>query len=57
MKTLYVIVFTKTGEILTPEAFKQFWKKALQLAAMSFRFLLSLEKYEYIPGKQHEQNI
>lgn len=32
-------------------------KEALQLAAMSFRFLLSLEKYEYIPGEQHEQNI
>jgi len=26
MKKLYVIVFNKTGEILTPEAFQQFWK-------------------------------
>lgn len=30
-------------------------KEAIQMAAMSLRFLLSLDAYEYAPGEQHEQ--
>ena len=30
-------------------------QEAIQLAAMSIRFLMSLDKYEYTPGKQHSQ--
>lgn len=31
-------------------------KEAIQMAAMSLRFLLSLDAYVYAPGAQHEQN-
>jgi acyl carrier protein len=31
-------------------------KEAIQMAAMSLRFLLSLDAYAYAPGAQHEQN-
>lgn len=30
-------------------------KEAIQMAAMSLRFLLSLDAYKYAPGEQHEQ--
>ncbi|MBN9691332.1 MAG: hypothetical protein J0M24_13935 [Verrucomicrobia bacterium] len=30
-------------------------KEAIQLAAMSLRFLMSLDQYEYSPGPQHQQ--
>lgn len=30
-------------------------KEAVQLAAMSIRFLMSLDVYEYTPGTQHAQ--
>jgi hypothetical protein len=31
-------------------------KEAVQLAAMSLRFLTSLDRYEYAPSPQHSQN-
>lgn len=31
-------------------------KEAIQTAAMALRFLMSLDQYEYTPGKQHSQN-
>ena len=31
-------------------------KEAVQFAAMSMRFLMSLDCYEYQPGQQHSQN-
>jgi hypothetical protein len=37
----------------TPETVR---KEALQLAAMSLRFLMSLDRYEYKPGPQHPQS-
>jgi len=37
----------------SPEKIK---KEAIQMAAMSLRFLLSLDAYAYAPGAQHEQN-
>lgn len=30
-------------------------KEAVQLAAMTLRFLMSLDRYEYTPGHQHAQ--
>lgn len=36
----------------TPESVR---KEAVQLAAMSIRFLMSLDKYDYTPGQQHSQ--
>lgn len=30
-------------------------KEAVQLAAMSLRFLMSLDRYEYEPSPQHSQ--
>lgn len=32
-------------------------KEAVQLAAMSLRFLMSLDRYEYAPRPQHSQNV
>ncbi len=37
----------------TPESVR---KEAVQLAAMSIRFLMSLDRYEYAPRPQHSQN-
>lgn len=37
----------------TPETVR---KEAVQLAAMSLRFLMSLDRYEYVPSPQHSQN-
>ena len=37
----------------TPETVR---KEAVQLAAMSLRFLMSLDRYEYAPRPQHSQN-
>ena len=31
-------------------------KEAVQLAAMSLRFLMSFDRYEFTPGIQHSQN-
>lgn len=36
----------------TPESVR---KEAVQLAAMSLRFLMSLDRYEYAPRPQHSQ--
>lgn len=38
----------------TPETVR---KEAVQLAAMSLRFLMSLDRYAYDPRPQHSQNV
>ncbi len=32
-------------------------KEARQTAAMALRFAMSLERYEYVPGVQHSQEV
>jgi hypothetical protein len=35
--------------------FESFKKEAYQTEAMAIRFCLSLDKYKFVPGEQHDQ--